>query len=74
MNKRIFTTWILIILIGFILMSTITTVSADGGLFIPFSYFLTKMRRNFSQEEMNDDLVVSKPFLRKKSFTKRNNS
>jgi len=38
MNKRIFTTWILIILIGFILMSTITTVSADGGLFIPFSY------------------------------------
>ena len=23
-------------------------------------YFLTKMRRNFSQEEMNDDLVVSR--------------
>jgi hypothetical protein len=71
MKKRIFTGILLII--GFILMSTVATVSADGGLFIPFRYFLTKMRRNFSQEEMDNDLVVSKPFLRKKSFTKRNN-
>jgi hypothetical protein len=44
MKKRIFT-GILLILIGYILMSTVTTVSADGGLFIPFRYFLTKLRR-----------------------------
>lgn len=115
MKKRIFTEILLII--GFILMSTGATVSADGRLFIPFSYehiyqpsqkaviiynsfneegkedlilqvkyeqgaenfvwvvpvpyypavnesnaklFLTKMRRNFSQEEMDNDLVISR--------------
>jgi hypothetical protein len=48
MKKGIFT-GILIILIGFILMSTVTVVSADGGLFIPFKYFLRKMRRKIEE-------------------------
>lgn len=50
-------------IIGFILMSTVTTVSADGGLFIPFSYEniyqpSQKAVIIYNTEEEKEDLIL----------------